>query len=108
MQLPSSYREIRLVNGKRVDQIKNLTQKQWMVVCEKLGLYVSPSNGKGSHCAVYKSNVCPVESRDCCVVTLPSNIYPNFQRDLVKKLVFYGVISGLYSEDDVWRSLGMM
>lgn len=103
----SSYREVRLANGELVDRIKNLTQKEWMRVCEKLGLYVRPTFGKGSHCVVYKDNVCPPEDSSCCVVTLPYNIYPNFQRDLVKKVLFYGQQSGKYTEADVWAALGI-
>ncbi len=107
MSSPSSYREVKLAHGELVDRIKNLTQKEWMRVCEKLGLYVRPASGKGSHCAVYKDNVCLPEDSSCCVVTLPYNIYPNFQRDLVKKVIFYGLQSGKYREEDFWGAVGV-
>lgn len=105
MSLPNSYREIRLADGEKVNQIKNKNQKDWEKACEKLGLYVIPSFGKGSHCAVYKDSVCPPEDSSCCVVTIPRNIYPEFQRDLVKKVLFYGLVSGKYVENDVWEAL---
>ena len=104
--VPSSHRDIDLERGKLVDQIKNKKQKDWKVVCERLGLHVSVSNGKGSHIAAYKAVDCLPEDKTCIVLTMPSSIYPNFQRDLLKKLVFYGVVSGIYTEDDVWRAFG--
>lgn len=105
MSLPSSYREVKLKDGHLVDQVKNLSQGDWIKVCVKLGLYVPDGYGKGSHCAVYKDSVCPPEDSSCCVVTLPRNIYANFQRDLIKKILLYGIQSGKYSEDDLWKAL---
>lgn len=102
-----SHSEIKLEHGDLVNQIKGFNQSDWKKACERLGLYVLPSAGKGSHCAVYKNSVCPPEDSSCCVVTIPMNIYPNFQRDLVKKVVLYGMQSGKYTEDDVWRALGV-
>lgn len=103
----SSYREVKLVHGDRINRIKNLGSEDWKKICLSLGLYVSISNGKGSHCAVYKDNVCSPADVSCLVLTIPNNIYPNFQRDLVKKLLFYGINSGKYSEDDFWDKVGV-
>lgn len=105
MSSPDSYREVKLNKGHLVNQVKNLTQEEWIKVCTKLGLYVPEGAGKGSHCAVYKDNACSHEDISCCVVTLPRNIYPNFQRDLIKKILFYGVNSGKYDEDNLWKAL---
>ena len=107
MSSPRSHSEIKLTDGKLVDSIKNYNQQDWIAACRKLGLYVVPALGKGSHCAVYKDNVCPPEDSQCCVVTLPRNIYPNFQRDLVKKVLLYGIQSGKYTEKDIWKALGV-
>jgi|GEM_PF-2442390 hypothetical protein len=104
----NDYREIKLVNGEFVNKIKNTTQKEWMKACEKLGLRVFPAHGKGSHCAVYKDSLCLPSNSDCCVVTIPGNIYANFQRDLVKKILFHGIQSGKYSENDIWRALSVI
>ena len=108
MSSPNSYREIKLVHGELINRIKNLDSDDWAKVCLKLGLYVSKSSGKGSHCAVYKDNVCSPADVSCLVVTIPNNIYPNFQRDLVKKVLFYGIKSEKYSEEDFWKVLGLM
>jgi hypothetical protein len=107
MSSPKSSSEVKLAEGKLVDSIKNYNQQDWMKACERLGLYVAPALGKGSHCAVYKDNVCPPENSQGCVVLLPRNMYPNFQRDLVKKVVLYGIQSGKYNEKDVWKALGV-
>ena len=105
MSSPSEYRGVRLERGHLVNQVKNLGQQDWINVCRKLGLHVPEGYGKGSHCAVYKNDKCPPEDSSCCVVTLPRNIYPNFQRDLIKKIIYHGLQSGAYSEDDLWRVL---
>jgi hypothetical protein len=105
MSSPDAYRGVKLKNGHLVDQVKNLNQTEWVTVCRKLGLFVPDGYGKGSHCAVYKNELCPPEVSSCCVVTLPQNIYPNFQRDLIKKLLFYGIQTGTFTEDDLWKVL---
>jgi len=103
----NSYREVKLKRGYLVDQVKNFSQQDWIKVCTKLGLCVPDGSGKGSHVAVYKDNVCPPEDSSCCVVTLPRNIYANFQRDLIKKILLHGINSGKYTEDDLWKALGV-
>jgi ferredoxin-like protein FixX len=107
MQSPSCYQEVKLENGHLVNQIKGHDQKDWMTACERLGLNVLTTQGKGSHVAVYKDKTCQPQDRSCCVVTLPTKIYPNFQRDLVKKVVFHGIESKKYTEDEVWVALGV-
>ncbi len=107
MSSPSAYREVKLKKGHLVNQVKNLSQQDWITVCRKLGLYIPEGYGKGSHCAVYKNASCPPEDSSCCVVTLPRNIYPNFQRDLIKKILYHGMQAGTYTEDDLWKVLGV-
>jgi len=58
-------------------------------------------------CAVYKSETCPPEDSSCCVVTLPRNIYPNFQRDLIKKILYHGILTATFTEDDLWDVLAV-
>lgn len=41
------------------------------------------------------------------LATIPAKMYPQIQRDYVKKLVTWGCESGRYTEDDVWRALGL-
>lgn len=108
MPFADSYRSVKLEHGERIDQIKNLTQQQWATACTKLGLFVSRSNGKGSHIAVYKSATCLPSDSTSLVLTITQNIYPNIQRDFVKKVVGYGISSGLYAEGDVWAALGVV
>ncbi len=105
MPSPESHSEVRLEKGERVARIKNYGQKDWMRACERLGLSVRAGSGKGSHCAVYTDADASAEDRNSCVVTIPTNVYENFQRDLVKKIVLFGLRSGRYAEDDVWKAL---
>jgi hypothetical protein len=107
MSSPDPYRQVKLKKGHLVNQVKNLSQSDWVMACRKLGLYVPEGYGKGSHCAVYKNESCPPEDSSCCIVTLPRKIYPNFQRDLIKKIVYYGIQSGAYTEDKFWEVLGV-
>lgn len=96
--------EVNLEYGHLVDRIKGYDQKDWMKACERLGLCVRPEAGRGSHCAVYSNEVWPPES-DAVVVTLASNYYPQIQRATLKKIIGYGVLSGRYTEKDVWDAL---
>jgi len=41
------------------------------------------------------------------VVTLPRNIYPNFQRDLIKKILYHGILTATFTEDDLWDVLAV-
>lgn len=87
-------------------RIKNLSQKDWIKVSKKLGLFV-PDTGATSHVAVYKSEKCPASDSKCLVLTIAKNLYPEIQRDMIKKLVLEGIQSGNYSEEDVWVALGI-
>lgn len=102
------YRSVKLDRGDLVDQIKNLTQEQWIVACRRIGLSVRIESGRGSHAAVYQSDDCPSERSECLVTTLQHTMYPNLQRSIMKRVVFYGKQSGRYTEDDVWKALGML
>ncbi len=102
-----SYKEIKLENGEWINRIKGLNQSDWVKACEKIGLYIPDGYGKGSHVAVYKDNKCMPQDVSCCVVTIPRNIYPNFQRDLFKKVLFYGIVNNKFSEKELWEALGL-
>ena len=86
MQERDKYKSVKIEHGHLVDQIKNKSQDDWIKACEKLGIIVSMSYGSGSHAAAYKNN-CPPSNRDCCILTIAKNIYPNIQRDLFHNFV---------------------
>lgn len=106
MENQQGFSVVKIENGKLIDQIKNKKQKDWMKVCKKLGLVVETKYGKGSHVGVYRPE-CPIENKQCCVVPLPQEIYPNIQRDIFKKVLYYGIDSGKYTEKDIWKALGV-
>lgn len=103
----ASSSEVKLKYGSLVDRIKNFKQKDWVKASLELGLYIPDVRGTGSHIAVYKSSECPVSDSRCLVVTIQGQIYPQIQRDYIKKLVFEGQRSGKYNEEDVWKALGV-
>jgi hypothetical protein len=102
---PSRPEEVRIQRGKLVDALKNYTQSDWVKACERLGLFVPPEGGKGSHRSAYKSSDCPMADSTCLVSTFVQKMYPEIQRDVFKNVLFYGQASGKYDEDDVWRAL---
>jgi hypothetical protein len=106
--LPDAYRSVKLERGELVDRIKNTTQSEWIKACCVLGLFVLDGSGRGSHIAVYKSNTCPPEDSTCLVLTIVQKPFANIQRDYVKKVVYHGIECGRYTEDDVWRALGVL
>lgn len=107
MQEWDKYRQTKINRGELVDRIKNKTQKDWVKVCEKLNVIVRNDFGKGSHVAAFK-NDCPFEDRKCCIVTIQKDLHSEIQRDIFKKILTYGLESGLYTEDDIWKALGVL
>jgi hypothetical protein len=105
MSSPNNFSEVRLERGDLVDRIKNYTQRDWVAACKRLGLYVRTDAGKGAHCAVYKDDIWPPINSSSCILTLPPTMYPNIQRNQLKKIVGYGLESNKYEEKDVWKAL---
>ena len=93
--------------GELVNRIKNYQQSDWVKACRKLDLYMPDGGGKGSHVAVYKEHNCDRSDSTMLLVTIPSKMYAQIQRDYVKKLVAWVKASSRYTEDDVWKALGV-
>lgn len=104
--MSETYSSVKLNNGHLIDRIKNYQQNDWIVACKRLGLNVQIANGRGSHVAVYKAGTA-ISDKNSLVATLTHKMFPNIQRDIFKKILAYGIESGLYSEDDVWKALGV-
>lgn len=99
---------IKLQRGELTQQIKNLKQNDWVKACEKLGLWVAPGGGRGSHVAIYASSKSDRSDRSSLVLTVQKHLTPNIQTDKLKHLVAYGQASKQYTEDDVWRALKLL
>lgn len=99
----TSSSDVKLDNNKYV-QLKGLTQNDWINACERLGLCVSKSSGKGSHCAVYKNNKCDPALADCLVITVPRNLYPEIQKKMLKQLIYHVVNDKLATEEEIWKA----
>lgn len=93
--------------GELVARIKNYQQSDWVKACTRLSLYIPEGGGKGSHVAVYKEHNCDRSDSTMLLLTIPSHMYPNIQRDYVKKLVAWGKTSGRFTEQDIWTALGI-
>ena len=107
MAIPKLSSEVKLKFGILGVRIKNVTQKDWVKACKKLGLVVPDGAGAGSHAAVYKTKATsPYKSEDL-VLTIVKKPYAQIQVNMVKKLVLNGIQSGNYEEKDVWEALGV-
>ena len=106
MQEWDKYRQVKIRRGDLVSRIKNKKQADWIKVCDRLGIIVSTEYGNGSHAVAYKDN-CPPEDRKCCISTLTYHMYAEMQSSIFKKFLAYGLESGKYNEDDIWRALGV-
>ena len=107
MQPWDEYKLTKIERGELVDRIKNKNQKDWIKVCEKLGIIVRLDYGRGDHAVAYK-NDCPPEDRKCVIATLTRNMHAGIQRDTFKKILNHGQKTGLFGEDDIWKALGVM
>jgi hypothetical protein len=105
---PDGWRSVRLQRGELIDRIKNATSDDWARVCRRIGLYVREDFGRGSHAVVYLNDTCLPSERECLVLTIPTRLYPEIQRDNFKKVLYRGVLSGTFSEDDMWRQFGFL
>jgi len=103
-----STASIEIKRGHLTARIKNLKQKDWVKASKKLGLWVPISGGKGSHKVAYVEEDCDRANSDNLVLTIQKKLIPQIQTDKLKQLVAYGAESGEFSEDDVWRVLGML
>jgi len=88
------------LNGKK--------QKDWILACETLGIWVPEGSGKGSHRCGYTEINCDRADNRTLVVTIQQHMYPVAQVQKIKQLIAYGIKSGKYNEDDVWRAFGII
>ncbi|HEV3244930.1 MAG TPA: hypothetical protein VG102_01065, partial [Candidatus Paceibacterota bacterium] len=105
---PEAWNSIKLQRGDLIKQIKNAKAKDWAKVCTLLGLCVREDYGRGSHTAVYRDDGCLPEDRTCLVLTIVQEPYAQIQRDFFKKVLNYGLGSGKFTEDDMWRAFGVL
>ena len=78
-------------------KLDKVTQKEWMIVAERLGL--SCEGGKGSHCVIRNTKF-PINDVRSVISTVQSSLYREANLTIFKNLVNYGI-----SEDDIWRAL---
>ncbi|MBM3261227.1 hypothetical protein FJY93_02305 [Candidatus Kaiserbacteria bacterium] len=104
---PDGWRGVKLEHGHLIDQIKNATAKDWENVCITLGLHVRTDYGRGSHAVAYKDTVCAPADRSCLVLTIPKNLFAQIQRDMFKKVLYFGIESGRYNEDNMWKAFNI-
>lgn len=64
--------------------ISDLTQKQWIKACKKLGLEIDKKSGKGSHVRVYPP------SQALRPMTIPYHTHKMMSISLYKKLLEWG------------------
>lgn len=102
------YQSVEIEHTDLLPRIKNLTQKDWIKAATKLGIWIAPGGGKGSHVAGYVSVDCK-RTIDNLVITLQkNNLHPAIQKDYLKKLIAFGLEDDKYSEDKVWKALKLL
>ncbi len=74
--------------------ISDLSQKQWIKACKKLGLKVDKNSGKGSHVRVY-----PL-SKALRPMTIPYHTHKMISIALYKKLLEWG-----FEESEIDKAL---
>jgi len=89
-------------------RVKNLKQSDWVKVCTKLGIWIAPGGGKGSHVCGYRFENCERTIHNLVITLQQNNLHPHIQYEYVKKLIAFGKESGQYTEDEVWRALKIL
>ena len=75
--------------------LSDLTQKQWLAACKRLGLVVDVSKGKGSHARVYMPN-----APKSMPMTIPNHMNKITNIKTRKKLIEWG-----FSEKEINKAL---
>lgn len=89
-------------------RVKNFKQSDWIKACKKLGIWIAPGGGKGSHVCGYRIENGERTISNLVITLQQNNLHPHIQYDYVKKLITYGRESGAYTENDVWRVLKIL
>ncbi len=74
--------------------LTDLTQKQWLKACRKLGLGIDKKNGKGSHVRVYHP------SGQLLPLTIPYHTHKMISLAIYKTLLEWG-----FDEDEIDKAL---
>lgn len=74
--------------------ITNLTQKDWLKACKRLGMEIDTKSGKGSHARVYNP------SGNFRPQTIPNHMNKYISLELYKTLLMWG-----FSEEQIDKSV---
>ncbi len=80
----------------KLDQVK---QRDWLKAGKNLGLFVSSTQGKGSH-GVIRDSKFSVDNPKGLVTTVQRRLYKEANQGIFKNFLHYG-----FEEDDIWRAL---
>lgn len=105
---PDGWRNVKFERKELLGTLKNVSVHDWSVACTRLGLHVRTDCGRGSHAVAYRDEQSDPANRESLVLTIASNIYPEIQKDYLKKVLYYGQVSGKYNEDDVWCAFRLL
>ena len=106
MQESDKYRQTKITRGDLISRIKNYKQGDWIKALNRLDVVVRTDYDRGSHAVVYKHGCSPDDSR-CLITTIKKDLHSEIQRDLFKKILAYGLETGRYDENDIWKALGI-
>ncbi len=73
--------------------LADITQRQWIRACRKLGLQVETKHGKGSHVLVKHPN-------DGRKYTIQKNL-----NRLINQKIFKKLLEWEFGEDEIWKAL---
>lgn len=105
---PRLASSIKIQRKDLVPQLNRKRQQDWVVACERLGIWVPVGSGKGSHICGYREPNCDRANNSMLVVTIQKKMYPVAQVQKIKQLVAYGLSSGKYNEEDVWKAFELI
>lgn len=81
----------------------NITSSDWRRCCDKLGLSVSISGGKGSHTIVRHPSYPDPSDTTGHITTIKDKLHKEANRTIFKQLLKFGI-----AEDNIWNALGML
>jgi len=83
--------------------IGKLKQKDWIKASKRLGLNVSTTGGRGSHCVIRDPKFKNPNDTRSLIATIQKNLFKQANETIFKQFINSGIL-----EDDIWRALKML
>jgi len=91
---------------KRFDSIKK--PKIWEKAGIELGLDIGNRKSGTHYTSLRNPHIKDHSNPESLVTTVQKNLYKQANQSIFKEVLKFGIKTGMYTEDDIWKALGML